>query len=56
MPTEAGRAVIFHDDLLHGGSANLATSTRVSVEFSIFIPLRDKKVVGQHTHPAGVAV
>lgn len=38
LPTEAGRAVVFHDDLLHGGSENLAATTRVSVEFTLFIP------------------
>lgn len=42
LQTEAGRAVIFHDELLHGGSQNLATTTRVSVEFTLFIPARDR--------------
>lgn len=35
MPTEAGNAVVFHDELLHGGAINLGNSTRVSLEFTM---------------------
>ena len=38
LPMEPGDGVIFHHELLHGGSKNLADTTRVSLEFTIFIP------------------
>lgn len=37
LPTEPGRAVVFHYDLLHGGAPNLADHTRVSIEFTFLI-------------------
>lgn len=37
---EPGRAVVFHYDLLHGGSENLANTTRVSVEFTLLVRKR----------------
>lgn len=54
LPTEPGRAVIFHDDLLHGGSENLATTTRVSMEFTLFIPAEHKNINFLHTQPAEI--
>ncbi|MBI5448424.1 MAG: phytanoyl-CoA dioxygenase family protein [Gammaproteobacteria bacterium] len=45
LPLNAGEAVIFHDKLLHGGSPNLVQFTRVSLEFTLLIPMRvDKEV------------
>ncbi|EKD55027.1 MAG: hypothetical protein ACD_60C00028G0024 [uncultured bacterium] len=38
LPTEPGDIVIFNHDLLHGGAPNLAETTRVSLEFTIFVP------------------
>lgn len=37
LPTEPGRAVVFHYDLLHGGAPNLADMTRVSMEFTFLV-------------------
>ncbi len=37
LPTAPGQAVVFHDLLIHGGSFNKADSTRVSVEFTLFV-------------------
>ena len=37
LPTEPGRAVVFHYDLLHGGAPNLADTTRISIEFNLLI-------------------
>src|SRR3990167_1540414 len=37
LPTEPGRAVIFNYDLLHGGAANCADKTRISVEFTFLV-------------------
>ncbi|EKD54384.1 MAG: hypothetical protein ACD_60C00089G0003 [uncultured bacterium] len=45
LATESGRAVIFHDNLLHGGSENLAKTTRISVEFTLFIKASDSNHV-----------
>lgn len=36
-PTEPGDAVVFHDRLLHGGAANQARTTRVSLEFTMLV-------------------
>lgn len=35
--TKPGDAIIFHDKLLHGGAINQGESTRVSIEFTIFV-------------------
>ena len=40
LPTESGRAVVFHYDLLHGGAPNLADTTRVSMEFTFLVRKR----------------
>ena len=40
LPTESGCVVIFHHDLLHGGAPNIADTSRVSLEFTIFAPLK----------------
>lgn len=37
LPTESGRAVVFHYDLLHGGAPNLAETTRVSIECTFIV-------------------
>ena len=37
IPCEPGQVIIFHDDLIHGGSINSATTTRVSMEFTLII-------------------
>lgn len=37
LPTESGRAVVFHYDLLHGGAANLADTTRLSIEWTFLV-------------------
>jgi len=34
---ENGQAIIFNDDLLHGGAINRGDSTRVSLEFTTFV-------------------
>ncbi len=36
--TPPGTAVVFHDRLLHGGAPNHGTQTRVSLEFTMFVP------------------
>lgn len=36
-PVEAGRAILFHDNLLHGGAVVRGTATRVSLEFTLFV-------------------
>ncbi len=38
IDTEPGDAVVFHDALLHGGAANRGAFTRVSFEFTMFVP------------------
>ena len=35
--TRSGEAIIFHDQLLHGGAINRGTLTRVSLEFTLFV-------------------
>ena len=35
--TKPGDAIVFHDKLLHGGAANNTNSTRVSLEFTMFV-------------------
>lgn len=37
LKTNPGQAVIFHDELLHGGAPNEAMHTRVSMEFTIYV-------------------
>ena len=37
-PTKPGQAVIFHDNLLHGGAVSKGTLTRVNIEFTVFVP------------------
>jgi len=37
LPTEPGRMVVFHYDLLHGGAPNLANTTRLSMEFTFLV-------------------
>ena len=37
LHTEPGNAVVFHDDLLHGGVINRGQRTRVSLEFTLFV-------------------
>jgi hypothetical protein len=37
LPTAPGRAVVFHDLLIHGGAYNRAENTRVSMEFTLFV-------------------
>lgn len=37
VPAEPGDAIVFHDRLLHGGAINKGTSTRVSLEFTMFV-------------------
>lgn len=43
LPTEPGTAVVFHDELIHGGAPNTAETTRVSLEFTLLIPVHVKK-------------
>jgi hypothetical protein len=38
LPLASGDGVVFSHDLLHGGAPNLASSTRVSLEFTIVVP------------------
>lgn len=35
---EAGDSVLFHDNLLHGGAVGHGQATRVSLEFTLFVP------------------
>ena len=35
VPSIPGQAIIFHDDLLHGGALNKGQTTRVSAEFTL---------------------
>lgn len=39
IPSKPGDVILFHHDLLHGGSPNLADKTRVSLEFTLFVPI-----------------
>ena len=34
---EIGEGIIFHDKLLHGGKLNTGSTTRISMEFTVFI-------------------
>jgi hypothetical protein len=43
LPTEPGQTVVFHDELIHGGAINLADKTRVSLEFTLLVPLDTKE-------------
>lgn len=36
LNSKPGTLIVFHDNLLHGGSLNESESTRVSIEFTIF--------------------
>ena len=38
LPLAPGQCVVFHDELIHGGAANEADTTRVSIEFTLLIP------------------
>lgn len=38
LETEPGNMIVFNDDLLHGGAVNRGKRTRVSIEFTIFLP------------------
>ena len=38
FPTQPGDALIFHDKLLHGGAMSRGNLTRVSLEFTLFVP------------------
>ncbi|EKD71493.1 MAG: hypothetical protein ACD_46C00180G0007 [uncultured bacterium] len=38
LSLEPGHAVVFHDELIHGGAPNTAETTRVSMEFTLLIP------------------
>ena len=35
VKTYPGECIIFNDELIHGGSINLGTKTRVSTEFTL---------------------
>ena len=39
LPTNPGDIVVFDHDLLHGGAPNCAMTTRVSLEFTLFVPI-----------------
>lgn len=39
LHTKPGDAVVFHDKLLHGGAINKGLTTRVSLEFTLFVNL-----------------
>lgn len=39
VPTKPGDAIVFHDNLLHGGALNNGRCTRVSLEFTMFVNL-----------------
>jgi ectoine hydroxylase-related dioxygenase (phytanoyl-CoA dioxygenase family) len=32
-----GQAVVFHDDLLHGGAINRSLKTRISLDFALLL-------------------
>jgi ectoine hydroxylase-related dioxygenase (phytanoyl-CoA dioxygenase family) len=38
---DPGTLVVFHDRLLHGGAFNSGATTRVSAEFTMFVPRRN---------------
>jgi hypothetical protein len=40
VPTSPGQALLFHEDLLHGGAVNTAPTCRVSLELTFVIPHR----------------
>ena len=40
FPTQPGDALVFHDKLLHGGALSRGNLTRVSLEFTLFVPNR----------------
>lgn len=37
VPTDPADGIIFHDRLIHGGAPNLGNTTRVSLEFTLFV-------------------
>lgn len=39
VPTQPGHCILFNDKLLHGGMANHSDETRVSLEFTILVPI-----------------
>lgn len=39
LPLKAGETVVFHDELLHGGASNAGKASRVSVEFTLLVPV-----------------
>lgn len=39
LPLSPGQAVVFNDALIHGGAANLAATSRVSLEFTLLVPI-----------------
>lgn len=39
VPTEPGDAVVFNHDLIHGGVPGGGTKTRVSIDFTIQVPM-----------------
>ena len=43
LPLASGETVVFHDELIHGGAANTAETTRVSIEFTLLIPTHVKE-------------
>jgi len=40
MPTEPGDAVVFNHRLLHGGVPGSGTKTRVSIDFTLHVPIK----------------
>ena len=36
-PVDIDDALLFHDELVHGGSINRADYTRISLEFTMFV-------------------
>ena len=40
--TSPGDAILFHDRMLHAGSINHGKKTRISLEFTLIIPIKNE--------------
>lgn len=43
LPLASGNTVVFHDAMIHGGADNLADTTRVSLEFTLLVPVKERE-------------
>lgn len=50
LHTVPGEAVVFHDELIHGGAPNIAKTTRVSLEFTLLIPVYEQSKMNSNVN------